>query len=204
MIKALLPIESPWKAYVGERLKGINVVRGGPTHSANVFAAKPHLAELEGSILWKAIWRNWLEIRGTMAWRLPQDKENAAGCRVQGNLHLWLENRHKKIDKSQRLHNAGMIGIVTLGDVWSWENSSWYTREELRTKGGLPSSAAKLVHEITTESLDEEIKLAMQREFELKKGVWIPRASIFDQNVRWQQKRLMFVEEVRVVAGSPH
>lgn len=157
---------------------------------------RPKLANSEGSILWGAIWKQWLEIRETLHWTHPTDREEVASCRLQGIPQVWKTGVSQQLDCSQRLNNAAQNGLVTIGDLWCWGHERWKTAEELRQTFGVPPSLASLLSEIVPHKLAPEVLAAWSKEVEIKKGMWVTDASIFEHSLPAASRQAVYVERM--------
>lgn len=123
IIKALSLSDFPWKGYILARLKDAKAVVNGYTLLVNVFASKPLLKDTDGSPIWKAIWNGWKGLRSLLKFAKPCDKEAAVHLRIQGHGKIWKSEQEKQICASSRITAAGSQSVITVGDLWHWEES---------------------------------------------------------------------------------
>lgn len=178
------------------KLEQTAAVNDGKTALHMLLSKNPNLQFEGGSPLWKAMWKAWEQLRTVLEWSPPAQRNDAACLPIQGFQHVWSVDRSKTIDRSKRIKQAAGKGLVSLSDLWSWENDCWKSPRILRSEFSVPRTAAKMLVASLAEDLIPAVKEAMRHPVSLAVGDWVSDGRCLSDGTAWNQTKAFRVQKV--------
>lgn len=74
---------------------------------------------------------------------------------------------------------AGRAGLLTIGDLWCWDQEAWRLEAKICSTFGVNAGVARLVAQSPTCSLALEFQEAMSTATQIQKGMWVTLETIF-------------------------